>query len=280
MGNVIPIENSKDFLREKAPEVEIDVSLNIAYINILFPSLSVSATPIARVVMEILEYGSLPNGDIDLENLISSQLAGFNPGQTSYAEPSDDEPLHVVYKKINNNWYIFNFMYTYRPAVPDEGGNTFYSNQSSLLVDNNTPKIYPGLISPFMKGLFRDRLEEVKKITIWYSAENISPAIGDVIYQDIYQAQMVTRLSTEANAPYPYTIGPLDNSYRDATIFFRRNEDVLRTIGLFFEELPEDGEIPFIFEYNSSWYQVIIKGNLKKYLEDVEFVRTEAISWN
>jgi hypothetical protein len=280
MGNIIPIPNTTDIMKEKVPDVQIQISLNTAYFYFMFPTLGISEDPITRVVIEMIEYGSLPDGTIDLDNIIDTQILGFDPGIAFYAEQTDDKPLHMIYKKINNSWYDFNFVYTYNSSISETGGNTFYSNQSTLRVNNTLPYIYGNLISKYMRGQFRERLEQRHEIVVWYGVDtqNIQAKIGDVIYRDIHIADVITRLATDPNAPYPYTVGPMDLNYRKAMVFLRKYPDVLNTINSYFKgNPPENGEIPFVFEFNSGAFLILLKGNIKKYLEDVNFIEEEVI---
>ena len=276
MGNMNYVVNPYDLLKEKPPKVELAISLNVAYINFIFPTGGDSSEIIHKVVIDILEYGSLPNGDIDLDNIIDSKLVSLYPGQTSYAEQSPDKPFHMVTKSINNSWYLFNFVYTYRPAPSNEGNNLFYSNQTTISVNNTNPIIHKKTISKYMIGLFREKLEEISKINIWYNTDINNPNIGDIVYTDLYQAQMVSRLSIDAGDPNPFTLSPMDFSYQKATIFFRKNPEIKQTILTFFKnQLPQNGEISFTFDFDFKRYTITIRGNIEEYLNDTQFIIEE-----
>jgi len=253
-----------DFLREKAPEVELKVSLNTAYINFLFPTASLSSSPIFKVVVEILEYEKNQDGSINLEKQLSEKLVDFYPGQTSYAIQSPDKPFHSVIKSLNNNWYVFNFLYTYKPAPSNEGNNLFYSNQKTVVVDNTQPTIDEKTISAYLRGKFFERLSQIKDLTIWFS-DIMQPKIGDIIYIDETNAKVVESINGIWNLP-PYTLTQMDNSYSDINAFFRKNPDIKNTINTFFNnELPINGVIKFRIVFNSEIYYITLRGNIHQF---------------
>ena len=250
MGNLI---KPYEILREKPPVVEIEVSLNIAYINIIFQRADLTSSPIDKVIIEILEY--------DNDILISEEIVSFYPGQTSYAQDVPQKPIHSVYKKINNNQYIFNIIYTYRPSPSNVGNTIFYSQQTSIPIDNKYPQIYTNLISKYIKGLVFKNIEK-SNITIWHNdLLNIETDIkkGDIV-------NFESGIQMVENTIDGIVLEPLDSSYIELFLFFK-SPDVIETINTYFNgELPEDGEIPFYFNYNKR-YCITIKGNLKKFYE-------------
>jgi hypothetical protein len=262
-----------DILLEDSPVATITTHLNRAYIHMDFPSGNATNNKIDRVSVGVYKYGSTPEGNIDLENILDIEYYYFIPGASVvYSKNDPSIPEHNVYLDIENYWYCFELAYVSEPTSNEVGGNMFYSLLSKYYVDNRYPSIYVGYISKYIIDFLKNAFEDNHKLTVFYNViEPINPKKFDLIrFKDSISYKLISEIYETGSQKYQ--LEPVSGAPLDLIIKLTLELNFGKCIYDFFEKnIPEYGQIPFIIKYNFSTYNLVFDGDMpllaSKYLE-------------
>ena len=255
-------------LKEPAPKVEILTHLNRSYIYINFPSSNLTKNDIYKIRVYVTEYGKTPDGELDEDNILSELLTEFIPARINYAKNSSGIPNHHLYYDINNSWYIFRFEYMYQPNTTIDGSAIFYSDQSQLIINNNTPIIYEGYISKFITGQIATVIRQTNNIFLNYEGDS-TPEVNQLIKLTEPNIFIITELFDNEE----FIILPIESSFLEFLLALFRDELFYNMVLIFYgvetsDDLPEDSELPILFWYNKEQCFFNIKGNIKNLIND------------